>query len=61
MLKSLLHKYRWSGILLCLLLLSSTNTLFANAAQPGIWSAGGTVFTMLYPEDSLTFKKVKMQ
>jgi hypothetical protein len=61
MLKSLLHKYRWSGILLCLLLLSSTNTLFANAAQPGIWSTGGTVFTMLYPEDSLTFKKVKMQ
>lgn len=33
----------------------------ANAAQPGIWSAGGKVFTMLYPEDSLSFKKVQMQ
>ncbi|SRR5690606_28911882 len=33
----------------------------ANAAQPGVWNAGGTVFTMLYPEDSLTFKKVQMQ
>ncbi|MBD3749327.1 MAG: hypothetical protein IE931_07520 [Sphingobacteriales bacterium] len=35
--------------------------LLANAAQPGIWNAGGTVFTMLYQEDSLTFKKVQMQ
>ncbi|WP_417429118.1 hypothetical protein [Halpernia sp.] len=33
----------------------------ANAAQPGVWNAGGTVFTMLYPEDSATFKKVQMQ
>lgn len=34
---------------------------FANAAQPGIWNAGGTVYTMLYPEDANTFKKVQMQ
>ena len=33
----------------------------ANAAQPGIWSAGGNTFTMLYPEDSASFKKVQMQ
>lgn len=35
--------------------------IFANAAQPGIWNAGGTVYTMLYPEDAYTFKKVQMQ
>ncbi|MFC6268212.1 hypothetical protein [Frigoriflavimonas asaccharolytica] len=33
----------------------------ANAAQPGIWNAGGTVFTMMYPKDAATFKKVQMQ
>lgn len=37
------------------------NNLYSNAAQPGIWNAGGTVFTMLYPEDSLSFKKVQMK
>lgn len=42
---------------LCLIIPQKT---FANAAQPGIWNAGGTVFTMLYPEDSSTFKKVQM-
>lgn len=35
--------------------------LKANAAQPGVWSAGGNTFTMLYREDSATFKKVQMQ
>ena len=35
--------------------------IFANAAQPGIWNAGGTVYTMLYPEDASTFKKIQMQ
>lgn len=38
-----------------------SNKLYSNASQPGIWNAGGTVFTMLYPEDSLSFKKVQMQ
>lgn len=33
----------------------------ANAAQPGVWNAGGTIFTMMYPQDSATFKKVQMQ
>lgn len=44
-----------------LITIVSSQKLFANAAQPGIWNAGGTVYTMLYPEDSLTFKKVQMQ
>lgn len=35
--------------------------VFSNAAQPGVWNAGGTVFTMLYPEDSVVFRKVQMQ
>ena len=34
---------------------------FANAAQPGVWNAGGTVFTMLYPEDSISFQQVQMK
>ncbi|TCK67221.1 hypothetical protein DFQ05_0994 [Winogradskyella wandonensis] len=38
-----------------------SNKLYSNAAQPGVWNAGGTVFTMLHPEDSLSFKKVQMQ
>ncbi len=49
------------SILLFTFCFLAPHKLFANAAQPGIWNAGGTVFTMLYPEDSLTFKKVQMQ
>ncbi|PHK03737.1 hypothetical protein VF10_38295, partial [Nostoc linckia z13] len=48
------------GLLWCWSILLPQQTL-ANAAQPGIWNAGGKVFTMLYPEDSLSFKKVQMQ
>lgn len=54
-----IHKLLGSAFLLMTVVLSQK--AFANAAQPGIWNAGGTVFTMLYPEDSLTFKKVQMQ
>lgn len=42
-------------------MLSFSQKISANAAQPGVWSAGGTVFTMMYPEDASTFKKVQMQ
>ena len=42
-------------------LLCNITILKANAAQPGVWSAGGNTFTMLYREDSATFKKVQMQ
>lgn len=48
-------------IVIFLITLTSFQKAFANAAQPGIWNAGGTVYTMLYPEDSLTFKRVQMQ
>jgi len=53
-----IHKFLVTAFFL-IAVISSQKT-FANAAQPGIWNAGGTVFTMLYPEDSLTFKKVQM-
>ena len=33
----------------------------SNVSQPGIYNAGGTAFTMLFPQDSLTYKKVQMQ
>lgn len=32
----------------------------ANAAQPGIYNAGGTIFTLLYEEDSSSYKKIQM-
>ncbi len=57
--KTIIHKILGTAFLLMAVLFSQK--VFANAAQPGIWNAGGTVFTMLYPEDSATFKKVQMQ
>lgn len=34
----------------------------SNAAQPGVWSAGGSgSFQLLFPEDSTAYKKVQMQ
>ncbi|WP_299011189.1 hypothetical protein [uncultured Tenacibaculum sp.] len=50
-----------SQLLLSIIFMFFINKAYSNAAQPGIWNAGGTVFTMLYPEDSLSFKKVQMQ
>ncbi len=34
--------------------------LTSNAAQPGIWNAGGGGYHLLLPEDSLNFKKIQM-
>ena len=43
-----------SGLLLAILV--------SNTAQPGIWNAGGSgSFKLLYPEDSLAYKKIQMQ
>ncbi len=33
----------------------------SNVSQPGIYNSGGTAFSMLFPEDSLAYKKVQMQ
>lgn len=57
--KITLHKILCTAFLLITITLAQKT--FANAAQPGIWNAGGTVYTMLYPEDTSTFKKVQMQ
>lgn len=57
--KMTLHKILFTAFLLITITLAQKT--FANAAQPGIWNAGGTVYTMLYPEDAITFKKVQMQ
>lgn len=57
--KTIISKIRITAFLLMTIILSQK--VFANAAQPGIWNAGGTVYTMLYPEDATTFKKVRMQ
>lgn len=36
--------------------------LISNSAQPGVWNAGGSgSFTLLYPEDSIAYKKIQMQ
>jgi len=35
--------------------------VFPNAAQPGFWNAGGTgTFSLLYPTDSIYYKKIQM-
>lgn len=31
-----------------------------NIAQPGLYNSGGATFTMLYPQDSVSYKKVQM-
>ena len=35
--------------------------LCSNVSQPGVYNSGGMAFTMLFPEDSLAYKKVQMQ
>ena len=57
-----MKNYSWYilALLLCYCILLPQKAM-SNAAQPGIWNAGGKVFTMLYPEDSLSFKKVQLQ
>ncbi|PHN03533.1 hypothetical protein [Flavilitoribacter nigricans] len=32
-----------------------------NAAQPGVWNAGGGGFNLLFPEDSSAYRKIQMQ
>lgn len=54
-------KNTFRAVFLVLIFLSPGISAKANSAQPGIWNAGGKVYTMMYPEDSATFKKVQMQ
>ncbi|WP_456460570.1 hypothetical protein [Lutibacter sp.] len=44
------------------ILLISLFLFLSNSAQPGIWNAGGSgSFTLLYPEDSIAYKKIQMK
>ncbi|CAN5300350.1 hypothetical protein BH09BAC1_BH09BAC1_19910 [soil metagenome] len=44
-----------------LIILLSPLAIQANSAQPGFWNAGGTgTFSLLFPEDSVAYKKVQM-
>lgn len=54
-------KTHFTRIFILIISIFSFQNISANAAQPGVWNAGGTVFTMMYPEDTATFKKVQMQ
>ena len=48
-------------LVLLVLFFSMNKEIHANAAQPGIWNAGGMGnFSLLYPEDSLAYKKIQM-
>ena len=39
-----------------------TAFLISNSAQPGVWNAGGSgSFTLLYPEDTIAYKKIQMK
>ena len=43
-------------------ILFSTLFLSSNSAQPRVWNAGGTgSFTLLYPQDTIAYKKIQMQ
>ncbi|MFN8356876.1 MAG: hypothetical protein U0Y10_20645 [Spirosomataceae bacterium] len=47
------------GMLLLGILLTASS--WANIAQPGVWSSGGTgSFSLLYPEDDAAYKKIQM-
>lgn len=47
--------------LLIVLVFALPLKLYPNAAQPGIWNAGGTAtFSLLFPEDSIAFKQIQM-
>lgn len=62
--KKIKHNVPYTKFILCIMVVVSllwSDTIRANASQPGIWNAGGTTFTMLFPEDSASFKKVQMQ
>ncbi|MFK8061043.1 MAG: hypothetical protein AB8B78_13255 [Polaribacter sp.] len=40
----------------------ATIFLVSNSAQPGVWNAGGSgSFTLLYPEDTIAYKKIQMK
>ena len=54
--KNMIHRCILTGFFLLLLTFS-----FSNTAQPGIWGAGGGGFTLLFPEDSIGYKKIQMQ
>ncbi len=41
--------------------IASSIMLLSNSAQPGVWNAGGGGYHLLFPEDSLSFKKIQMQ
>lgn len=43
-------------------LIICTRFLISNSAQPGVWNAGGSgSFTLLYPEDTIAYKKIQMK
>jgi len=47
--------------LLIVIFISFPLYILPNAAQPGFWGAGGTgTFSLLYPADSLQYKKIQM-
>jgi hypothetical protein len=45
-----------------LVIIFCTSFLISNSAQPGVWNAGGSgSFTLLYPEDTIAYKKIQMK
>jgi hypothetical protein len=51
----------FNKILFTFLIIALSGKVFANAAQPGIWYAGGMGnFSLLFPDDSISYKKIQM-
>ena len=43
-------------------IIAFSSLFVSNSAQPGVWNAGGSgTFTLLYPEDSIAYKKIQMK
>ena len=51
----------FTGFITILIILLFNTETKANVAQPGLWNAGGMGnFSLLYPEDSISYKKIQM-
>ena len=50
----------FTGFITILIILLFNTETKANVAQPGLWNAGGMGnFSLLYPEDSISYKKFR--
>ncbi len=54
-------QFKMNRILPVFILVPLLWILCSNVSQPGVYNSGGMAFTMLFPEDSLAYKKIQMR